>query len=326
MEYNTWGIMPSANETTYLRPPCGSSEKRCHVMAEESFPDTPQQRARKAFEALIAGDDTTIDLAQAALLIASEEYPDLNIAHYMAKLDYLAQQVRGILGLSATQAEILAQFPPERVLEAMNQVFFEQEYFHGNTADYYNPCNSFLNDVLERHTGIPISLSLLYMEVGRRLGMQIEGIGLPWHFVVRCRLPAAVIYIDPFEGGRLLTEHECRERVQHNLKGKAKFNPQWLEPVSNKQLLVRLLSNLKHIYIFKGDYVRALSICDRILLLAPHSPLERRDRGAIHLQLKHYARALRDLKAYVALAPQANDISRIQRQISEIRQLIAMLN
>ncbi len=295
-------------------------------MAEESFRDTPQQRARKAFEALIAGDDAAIDLAQAALLIASEEYPDLNIAHYMARLDYLAQQVRGVLGLPATQAEILAHIPPERVLETMNHVLFEQEHFHGNTVDYYNPCNSFLNDVLERHTGIPITLSLLYMEVGKRLGMQIAGIGLPWHFVVRWSLPTDIIYIDPFEGGRLLTERECRQRVQHNLKGKVEFNPHWLEPVSNKQLLVRLLGNLKHIYVFKGDYVRALSICDRILMLAPHSPIERRDRGAIHLQLKHYAHALRDLKAYVTLAPQANDISRIQRQIREIRQLIAMLN
>ena len=287
-------------------------------MPEESPRDTPQQSARQAFEAIIAGDD--IDLAQAALLIANEEYPDLNIAHYIATLDHLAQQVRGVLG------NIPVQPPPERVLAAMNQVLFEQEHFHGNTTDYYNPCNSFLNDVLERHTGIPITLSLLYIEVGKRLGLQIDGVGLPWHFVVRCCLSEDIIYIDPFEGGRLLTEHDCRLRVQHNLRDKVKFNPHWLEPVSHKQLLVRLLSNLKHIYVFKQDYIRALSICDRILLLAPHSPIERRDRGAIHHQLKLYARALHDLKAYVALAPQANDISRIQRQIREIRQMLALLN
>ena len=307
---------------------CASSENRCFVMAEESLRDTPQQRARKAFEALIAGDEATIDLAHAALLIASEEYPDLNIAQYMAKLDTLAQQVLGVLGLSATQAqaEIAAQIPPEQILEAMNLVLFEQEHFHGNTADYYNPRNSFLNDILDQHTGIPITLSLLYMEVGKRLGMQIDGIGLPWHFVVRYRLPSGIIYIDTFGRGRLLTEQDCRDLVQRNIKGKVKFNPDWLEPVSNKQLLQRLLGNLKHIYITQGDYVRALSISDRILILAPHSAIERRDRGALHLHFKNYARALRDLKAYVELAPQANDIKRIRQQIRDIRQMIALMN
>jgi regulator of sirC expression with transglutaminase-like and TPR domain len=303
--------------------PGGSSENRV-VMPEDFTGDIPQQGVRKAFEALIAGEDAAIDLAQAALLIAKEEYPDLNIAYYMEKLDYLAQQVLGALGLS--DADISHQPPREQALEAMNRVLFDQEHFHGNTEDYYNPCNSFLNDVLERHTGIPISLSLLYMEVGRRVGVQIDGIGLPWQFVVRCNLPGAVIYIDPFEGGRLLSEQECRERVTRVLKGKISFDPLWLEPVSRKQLLVRLLSNLKHIYFRKGDYVRALSTCDRILLLIPDSPIERRDRGAIHLQLKQYARAVRDLMVYVELAPHASDISKVKRQIREIRQLIAQMN
>lgn len=291
-------------------------------MPEEFIDETIQQRARKAFETLIAREDAAIDLAQAALLIAWEEYPDLDIAHSMATLDHLAQQVRALLGLSETA------MPPSHmcVLEAMNQVLFEQQHFHGNTEDYYNPCNSFLNEVLERHIGIPISLSLLYMEVGKRLGVQIDGIGLPWQFIVRCCLPDGIYYIDPFEGGRLLSEDDCRERVQRTLKGKASFNPDWLEPVSHRQLLIRLLSNLKHIYVHKGDYVRVLSICDRLLLLAPNAPVERRDRGAVHLQLKHYASALHDLVAYVELVPQASDVSRIRQQIKEIRQMIALMN
>lgn len=297
-------------------------------MAEESLRDTPQQRARKAFEAMIAGDDATIDLAQAALLIACEEYPDLNTTLYLDKIDHLAQQVLAVLGLPATQnrAEISTLFPSERILEAMNHVLFVEEHFHGNSADYYNPRNSFLNDILDLHTGIPITLSVLYMEVGKRVGLQIDGIGLPWHFIVRCCLPSGVIYIDPYRDGRLLTEHDCRELVQRNMKGNVKFQPVWLEPVSKKQLLLRLLGNLKQIYIIQTDYERALSICDRILLIAPHSPIERRDRGAIHLQLKNYSRALRDLRAYIALAPQANDLKLIQRQIREIRQMIALLN
>jgi len=293
-------------------------------MPEDFTSDISQQRVRKAFEALIAGEDAAINLAQAALLIANEEYPDLDIGHYMAKLDYLTQQVRRELGPS--NVDIVQQLPQERVIEAMNRVLFDQEHFHGNTGDYYNPCNSFLNDVLEQRTGIPISLSLLYMEVGRRLGVQIEGIGLPWQFVVRCSLPGGMIYIDPYESGRVLSEQECRERVTRVLKGKVSFDPRWLEPVSHRQLLVRLLSNLKYIYFRQGDYLRALSICDRILLLMPDSAIEWRDRGAIHLQLKNYARSLHDLMAYIKLAPEASDVSRVRRQIKEIRQMIAQMN
>jgi len=210
-------------------------------MKESNPNDTPQQRAFRAFEALVAGDDAAIDLALAALLIASGEYPDLNFAQCIAQLDSLALRVRSLLGLPAP--DILPQLPPEtdvlEVITAINQVLFEQEGFHGNAEDYYNPANSFLNAILERHTGIPIALSLLYMEVGKRVGLQIEGIGLPFHFVVGCRLPQGSIYSDPFESGHIYSEGECRERVRHMLEGKGKIYAQWFEPVSHKNLLVR---------------------------------------------------------------------------------------
>jgi len=288
----------------------------------------PQQRARTAFVALIAGNEADIDLAQAALLIANEEYPELDVARYLGQLDSLAERVREMLRISPPGSISEPSSKPELidVLVAINSVLFDQEHFRGAQKDYYNPCNSFLNDVLERHTGIPITLSLLYIEIGKRLDVQIDGIGLPFHFVVRCRLPDGATYVDPFEGGRLLSEEDCRELVQRMLRGKASFNPRWLDPVSNKQFLVRMLTNLKHIYMYKGDYARALSISDRILLLVPHAALERRDRGIIHLHLKHHARALRDLKAYVELAPEAEDVTEVKRQISSIRQIIAMMN
>ncbi len=288
----------------------------------------PQQRARTALVALIEGNEADIDLARAALLIANEEYPELDVEHYMAQLDLLAERVRALLCLSPSDnpPQDLSKQEVIDMLVAINAVLFDQEHFSGAEKDYYNPCNSFLNDVLERRKGIPITLSLLYMEVGKRLGVQIDGIGLPLHFVVRCRLPDGDIYIDPFEGGRMLSEQDCRELVRRMLRGKASFNPRWLEPVSKKQFLIRMLTNLKHIYVYKGDYTRALSICDRILLLVPQAATERRDRGIIHLHLKHHARALRDLKAYVELAPEAEDVTEIKRQINAIRQIIAMMN
>lgn len=304
---------------------CRVVVQKMAAMPEEYL---PQQRARTAFVALISGNEADIDLARAALLIANEEYPELDVAHYMAQLDSLAERVRELLGISPPGNLSEPSVKPDLidVLAAINSVLFDQEHFRGAQKDYYNPCNSFLNDVLERHTGIPITLSLLYIEIAKRLDMKIDGIGLPFHFVVRCRLPDGAIYINPYEGGKLLSEEDCRELVHRMLRGRATFNPRWLEPVSNKQFLVRILTNLKHIYVYKGDYTRALSVCDRILLLVPHTPNEHRDRGIIHLRLKHHARALRDLKAYAELAPEAEDIAEIKRQISAIRQIIAMMN
>src|SRR6266487_1440030 len=299
-------------------------------MPEDSLDDTPQERARKAFIDLVAGEDASINLARAAFLIALEEYPQLDIECYIKQLDRLAARVRKVLDLDELESEsgTLTQLPNDidilKVIDAMNLVLFEQEHFQGNQEDYYNPSNSFLNDVLENHRGIPITLSLLYMEVGKRVGLQIEGIGLPFHFVVGCRLPEGRIYIDPFESGHIYSEEECRERVRHMLEGKGKIYAQWFEPVSHKNLLVRMLNNLKHIYLHTEDYERALAISDRILLLIPRSPLERRDRGLIHLSLKHYGRALRDLSVYVELVPSAEDNEEIQRQIKALRQLISI--
>jgi regulator of sirC expression with transglutaminase-like and TPR domain len=299
-------------------------------MPEELNNNAAQKRARRAFEALTSGEDAAIDLAMGALLIAAEEYPDLNIAHYLAQLDLLAQKVAEEAGLPPSEFQKSTTLPPDinplQIVQAINKVLFEQERFHGNHADYYDPCNSFLNDVLERHKGIPITLSLIYMEVGKRLGLQIVGIGLPFHFIVRCDLPGSSMYIDPFERGRTLSEQDCRERIKRLFRGRIPFNPLWLEPVSNRQLLTRMLANLKNIYIRNGDYRRALSTCDRIVMLAPDTAIERKDRGIVHLHLKHYTRAIRDFNAYLELAPLADDAEDVRRQIKAIRQTIAMLN
>ncbi|HJT55535.1 MAG TPA: transglutaminase-like domain-containing protein [Ktedonobacteraceae bacterium] len=300
------------------------------MMPEESLNQTPQQRARSAFEALITGEDTAIDLAKAALLIAAEEYPDLNIAHYLTQLDMLAQKVYEAFDLPSSTFKIatpLAQIiDPLKIIGAMNKVLFKEERFLGNRTNYYDPCNSFLNDVLERHKGIPITLSIIYIEVGKRLGLQIMGIGLPFHFIVRCDLAESSIYIDPFERGHLLSEQDCRERISSLFRGKIPFNPLWLEPVSNRQLLTRVLTNLKNIYIRDEDYPRALAACDRIVLLAPDTAIERKDRGIVHHHLKHYTRAIRDFNTYLELAPLAEDADDVRRQIKAIRQTIAMLN
>lgn len=286
---------------------------------------TARQRARQAFTNLIVGDDASIDLARAALLIAAEEYPSLDLNQHLGRLETLAAQVR--LRLEQMQFDVSAEEGQEILtLHAINSVLFEQEHFQGNHADYYDPQNSFLNRVLERHLGIPITLSLIYIDVGKRLGMQVDGINMPFHFLVRCALRESYVYVDPYEHGKFLSEQDCRQRLSQIFKNQKDLDPHWLEPISHKQLLVRMLANLKHIYIRNNDFQRAMMACDRILLLDPVRPIELRDRGVISFHLKRYARALHDLNTYLEIAPQAEDLAEVKQQIKVIRQLLAMMN
>lgn len=297
-------------------------------MAAQHFDDNAQQRTYRAFEALVMNEAVELPLAKAALLIAMIEYPNLDLHSYLAQLDALARRVRVILSLPPEMSAALPEeIEPLTVLEAINVVLFEQEQFHGNEQDYYNPANSFLNKVLEEHTGIPITLSLLYIEVAKRVGLHLDGIGLPFHFVVRCLLPSGErFYIDPFDQGRVLNEQECRALIRRMAGGRVRLQTQWFEPVTPKQFLQRMLANLKHIYMHREIYTLALAVCDRLLLLAPVAPLEWRDRGIVHLQLKHYGRALRDLRTYVRLAPNAEDREEMLGHIRTLRQIISMLN
>lgn len=297
-------------------------------MTDQHAKDTAQQRTYRAFAALLAGDDETIDLAQAALLIASTQYPDLDMAYYTAQLDSLAQRVRTALALPNPhlQPTLPAEIETPQVIEAMNKILFEEEHFHGNRDDYHNPNNSFLNKVLEEHTGIPVTLSLIYAEVGKRVGIQIDGIGMPYHFLVRCQSPQGFIYIDPYEGGLQMSERSYRERMRQIAQHRIKFHSQWLEPSTRRYWLMRILNNLKRIYINQDDYDRALTICDLLIMLYPQTVEEQRDRGLIYLQLKRYSYAIKDLKAYTELMPEASDRYEILNYVKMARQMLAMLN
>ncbi len=297
-------------------------------MTDKHSKDTVHKRIVQAFEALNAREDSQIDLAQAALLIASIEYSNLDQAQSLTYLDALARRVRALLALP--EPDVAPQLPegvgPLSVIDAINKVLFEDENFHGNKDDYYNPDNSFLNKVLERRTGIPITLSLVYIEVGKRVGIQIDGIGFPYHFMVRHQWDQSVVYIDPFAGGTLLTEQDCEEHLQQIAQRRVSLQRQWFEPITHRHMLTRMLNNLKYIYMNKDDYEHALAICDLIILLIPQTGIEWRDRGLMHLQLKHYGRALQDLNAYLKLSPKADDRYEIRTHIKTIRDTLAMLN
>jgi len=272
---------------------------------------------RLLFTGMVQKPDSAIDLAKTALYIAKEEYPELDIDHYLQILDSLTREITG---------ETSTLTDPEQILLQINHVLFEKHRFRGNTENYYDPKNSFLNDVLDRKTGIPITLSLIYLEIGKRLGLKLQGIGFPGHFLLKYKQGENIVYVDPFNKGILLTEEDCVQRIFEMYQGQVIFQKEFLEPVSNKQFLIRMLNNLKGIYNNEKNYNKVLEVIERILLINPDLPQEIRDRGIVQLSLGNYSDALRDFRRYIKLIPFAPDKEEIQGHIQTVMGRIASLN
>ncbi|HJQ26215.1 MAG TPA: transglutaminase-like domain-containing protein [Blastocatellia bacterium] len=273
-------------------------------------------RARSRFAECLALPDERINLAEAALLIAAEEYPRLDVAAYLDKLDRIADLARD---------RITAAVGASDYITAINATLFEDYGFQGNRDSYYDPRNSFLNEVIDRRLGIPITLSVIYMEVARRLGFVIEGVGLPGHFIVRHRSAAEIIYIDPFNRGRVLGEMGCAELVAEISGGKTPLLAEHLSPVTARQILMRMLSNLLGIYA-RSDHRRALAVIERILLIQPNSAAHVRDYGLLLALVGQTAQAIAALERYLKMAPAAADVDLVREQIKTIKQDSAKLN
>jgi regulator of sirC expression with transglutaminase-like and TPR domain len=271
----------------------------------------PQDR----FSRLVSGPDASVDLAEASLLIASEEYPALDISRYLEELDRMGADARDRLAAS-----------PQADVEALNGYLFGEKGFRGNVEDYYDPRNSFLNDVIDRRTGIPITLSMVYMEVARRAGLDVAGVGLPGHFLVRAQGGGGAVLVDPFHCGALLSEADCQKRLDRVFDGRVRLEPGMLAACPRKAILARMLRNLKAIYVKADDYGRALRTIDLLLTLDPESAEDRRDRGLLHETFDCYALAAADLEAYLALAPAAPEAMAVRVKITEMRTLAARLN
>lgn len=267
--------------------------------------------ARQRFLTLIQRPDGDFRLAEGALCIAQEEYPALDIAACLRQIDAMAAVIAGRLGL---------ELDPRQIVAHINTYLFEEQGFHGNVQAYYDTRNSFLNDVLERKTGIPITLSVLYIELARQVGLPIVGVGMPGHFLVRYGAYGAPFWIDPFYHGQILEQHDCMARL-HDLYGDAlPWDAKYLAPVSDHAILQRMLSNLKAIYVQQGDHPRALGVVERLVLLHPEGLTEVRDRGLLRAQLGAIEAALDDLQHYVQLSADAPDVSQITQHIAALRQ------
>ncbi len=272
---------------------------------------------RLAFARLVNTPEGAVDLAEAALLIAKEEYPDLDVRRHLTRLDQMGAAVHSHAGPTRD---------PYRLIAALNDYLFREQGFHGNREDYYDPRNSFLNDVLDRRTGIPITLSVVYMEVARRIGLRLQGVGMPRHFLVKYTGPDEEILINVFDAGTLLSRGDCQRLMDRLSDGKLAFEPRFLAAVDVRKILFRMLTNLKVIYFNRQDYERALSIVERLLILVPDSATEIRDRGLLSSQLRRYAEAIADLERYLRQAPQAEDGEVIREHLRSLRQRVVTLN
>jgi regulator of sirC expression with transglutaminase-like and TPR domain len=274
----------------------------------------PHQEFRDAVDR----PDEALDLARAALAIARTDYHDLNIAGYISRLDRLSAQVLRRLGPGPVHNV-------QQSIAALNHVLFEEEGYRGNRDDYFDPKNSFLNEVIDRKRGIPITLSVLYIEVARRIGVELQGVGFPGHFLVKYADGREEIIIDPFNRGEIRSLNEVKRLLQELYGGRIAFHPGLLDGVRRKQILRRILNNLKGIYLRDQDLLKALSVLQRLLILDPNSAEDLRDRGAVYLGLECFNQALEDLEGYLRLSPEAEDVVEVRERVIELRKQVTKI-
>jgi regulator of sirC expression with transglutaminase-like and TPR domain len=257
-----------------------------------------------------------IPLARGALLIAKEEYPELDVDQYLARIADLAREAAPHVNAGADTVE---------KIQLLSDFLFGQKGFDGNRDQFADPRNSFLNEVLERRRGIPISLSVIYIEVGRQLGLNLFGVGFPAHFLVKAVDERGELIIDPFNAGMILGLEEIHARLAKIYGQPVELNPAMLKAVGAREILTRMLRNLKNIYASGSDWQRALGTLDRILILEPRSIEEVLERGGLHERLECFSAALADFRTFLAQAPEhpgadvARDaVVRLLRQVSRM--------
>jgi regulator of sirC expression with transglutaminase-like and TPR domain len=256
-----------------------------------------------------------LDLATLSLHLARDEYPDLDVEAYLSELAGMAHEARTYLrgGLEA------------RVTGLCRYLFHEMG-FRGNVQEYHDPRNSYLNQVLDRRTGIPITLSAVAIAVGSRAGLEVAGVGLPGHFVAAAHDDGRQLVFDPFHGGRHLTPEQCGILVERVTGRPFEATPEWLRPAPVGRIVERMLNNLRAIYVGAGDYRRVARVLGRLRQLSPDDPLLRRDLGVALVRDGQPGRALGHLTAYLAAAPAAADTEAVRQLLQRARDAVARWN
>lgn len=271
---------------------------------------------RNYFERVVSMPEQEISLAEAALILASDEYPDLDVSQYLARLDEMADE----LG-----RRLPSDREPHATIAALNAYLFDELDFHGNVAEYYDPRNSFLNDVLERRTGLPITLCVVVLALAQRLDLPIYGVGLPGHFMVKWQNAPHDIIFDPFHGGEILDWHGVQARVRE-IQPLAPFHASWLDAVGTKYILTRMLQNLKAVFVRTEELERAWRVVDKYLLLDPRAGDEIRDFGLLSLQLGAFRQAAISLEQYLLSHPDAPDTDLMRIYLRRALEQVERLN
>ena len=274
-----------------------------------------EQRLRE----IVSGDEDDIDLAEAALLVATHAHPALDVPLYLARLDELGATLKSRIPADAVVSDRIT---------ALNQYLFGDLGFAPNTENYYDPRNSFLHDVLERRVGIPITLSVVYMEVGRRIGLSLQGVSFPGHFLVKCAVSDGMVVLDPYSGGISLGLTDLQKRLREVQGGEVSRGiiASLLVSAGKKDIILRMLRNLKAIYLREHELDKALAIMNWIVAAAPAQALELRDRGMVYHELEAFRAAQSDFEQYLRLAPAAEDMDDIRQRLIELRKVTARLN
>ncbi|WP_235216986.1 SirB1 family protein [Archangium violaceum] len=273
--------------------------------------------ARERLVSALAADPPRLDLA--ALAIATLNRPELDTSAYLHTLDALAARVQLEMERHTGHGEVLAG------LTALRHVLADIEGFSGNEDDYQAPENSFLDQVLERKVGLPITLSVVYLEVARRAGIPLYGVPFPGHFLVACSAGDHKLVVDPFHGGEILTEEGCKELLER-VAPQLRFNPSMLAPAPVELITYRMLSNLRRVFLERDESERGLAVVDLLLMLAPNHPGELRTRAALLANLGAYRAALKDVERCLELSPEAPDRDRLELTARELRERAELLN
>jgi regulator of sirC expression with transglutaminase-like and TPR domain len=272
---------------------------------------------RADFETLVRRPEPMLDLARAALLVAAESDPNMDVDAHLSRFDQWADELRARLQPDWNNLQKLAR---------LRTFVFEDLGFRGDRKDYFSPSNSLLHEVLERRRGIPLTLAIVMMELGWRVGIPFEGVGFPGHFLVRLAGEPGDLLLDPYTRGMSVHEDDCRRMLQETTGGRVEYDARLLASVGKRQMLVRLLHNLKAAYLRAGDDEQALAAVDRILILEPDDMEQVRDRGLLLFRKRQYSRALECLNRYLEAATAADDRASIEQHARALRQLLSSLN
>lgn len=275
-----------------------------------------RDRARRRLAELLEGNDP-IDIVEAAMWVAAEEYPALDVELECSRMRLLCAE-----GANRVQDRT----NPFARLDGLRSYLFEELGFRGNLEQYNDPRNSYLNEVLNRRLGVPLTLSIVFIEQARAAGFRAVGVGLPGHFIARLEYAERTILVDPFHSANVITIEDCKELVHRSTGRGWLFRPETLDGTSERAMLARLLMNLKYSHLGRSDYSNALSVVERLLLVAPGDSAEIRDRGFLQARLGRPGAAIADLERYLSLTPDAPDIKSVEGRLVWLRRRLSEAN